>query len=129
MDGNLLWIVAVAGWLVTAVSAIAHQVIHEVSWHELEEYCQQQRSDRFGQIFDLRDRISLGTLLLCMISSGIAVSCACYLLFFAKAELTASSFWSSVVLVCIGLVFAGSLIPWAVSQVWAHHDPFPTANI
>ena len=129
MDGNFLWIVAIVGWLVTAVAAIAHQVVHEVSWHELEEYCQQKRSDRFGQIFDLRERISLGTLLLFMVSVGIAVSCTCYFLFFAEGELTATRYWSSVVLICFGLVFAGSLVPWAVSQVSAHQFLFYTWRI
>ena len=129
MDPNLIWIAAMIGWAVTAMSAIAHQVVHLVSWHELEEYCQQKRSDRFGEIFDLRERISLGTLLLFMVAAGIAVSCTCYFLFISNNELTATSFWSSVALVCFGLVFLGSLVPWGVSQVSAHQFLFYTWRV
>ena len=89
MDSQFVWFVAFAGWMLTILSATAHQVIHEVSWHELEEYCQQKREDIFGRIFDLRERIALGTLLLFMVSVGIAVTGSCYL-FFADANLTLS---------------------------------------
>ena len=125
MDSQFVWFVAFAGWMLTILSATAHQVIHEVSWHELEEYCQQKREDIFGRIFDLRERIALGTLLLFMVSVGIAVTGSCYL-FFADANLTFAKFWSSMALICFGLVFCGSLIPWAVSQVSAHQFLFHT---
>ena len=75
MDLQSVWIIAGVSWILTVLSGIAHQVIREVSWHELEEYCQQKRSDKFGEIFELRERISLGTLLLLTVSAGFAVSC------------------------------------------------------
>ena len=125
MDLQLVWLAAIGGWMLTVLAAIGHQVIREVSWHELEEYCQRKHVDFFGQIFDLRESISLGTLLLFMVSTGVAVTCSCYLLF-AGAELTFLRFWSSVATVCFGLLLCGSLIPWAVSQVSAHQFLFHT---
>ena len=127
MDLQWVWIVAAVSWFLTVLSGIAHQVIREVSWHELEEYCQQQRSDKFGEIFDLRERISLGALLLMMVSAGFAVSCSVYLIFFDRVnELSGTGFWSSITLVSMGLVLMASLIPWAVSQVSAKEFLFHT---
>lgn len=130
MDIQLIWLLASVGWFLALLSGIAHQVIREVSWHELEEYCQQKRSDKFGEIFDLRDRISLGTLLLSMISIGVAVACTFYLISTSRNQpFTPMSFWSSIALICFVLVFVGSLIPWAVSQVFAKEFLFRTWKI
>lgn len=121
MDTQTVWIAAAAGWLMTVLAAIAHQVVHEISWHDLEEYCQKKRHDEqlFGRIFDLRQQISLGTLLLQMVAAGVAVACTCFFLFSHQESLSAASFWSQVALICVALLFAGSLVPWAVSQVSA----------
>ena len=127
MDHQWIWIVAAFGWFLTMLSGIAHQVIREVSWHELEEYCQQKRSDQFGTIFDLRERISLGTLLLLMVSCGVAISCTSYLTLFERTdELSATGFWSSIALICMSAIMTGSLVPWAVSQVSAKEFLFLT---
>lgn len=117
METGAIWPIAVAAWMLTAVSAIAHQVVREVSWHDLEEYCQLKRNDVFGQIFDSRESISLGTLILLMITIGVAVVSTCYLFFAGQDEIGAVVFWSRTALVCFGLVFIGGLVPWAVSQV------------
>ncbi len=120
MDSHWIWIAALAAWIVTGLSAIAHQVVREVSWHELEEYCQMKRHETvFGQIFDLRERISLGSLMLMMIAAGVAVSCTLYRLNDGPWPGSPTRFWSQSALVCLLLVTAGSLVPWAVSQVFA----------
>ncbi|MEM9409814.1 MAG: hemolysin family protein [Planctomycetota bacterium] len=129
MDTQLLWFLTLSAWFLTLLSAIAHQVIREVSWHELEEYCQQKRSNRFGQIFDLRDSISLGTLLLKMLSASSAVAGTCFLMMGPAAEVSPRTFWWSLLLVILGLTFAGGLIPWAVSQVSATGFLFRTWRI
>ncbi len=126
MDTQIPWMVAAISWALTLLSAIAHQVIREVSWHELEEYCQQKRSDRFGAIFDLRERISLGTLVLMMVAAGFAVSCTTYLTFVNQMEVQPRKFWALVALIALGLVGTGSLVPWAVSQVSAKQFLFHT---
>ena len=72
MDFGFVWPIAITGWILSALAAIAHQVVGEVSWHDLEEYCQLKRNDVFGQIFDSRESISLGTLICFMIMLGIA---------------------------------------------------------
>ena len=82
MDPQIIWVVSALAWLLTIAAAIAHQVVHEVSWHDLEEYCQQKRSDCFGKIFDLRERFSLGTLLLTMVAAG----CCCFVFMFSAVR-------------------------------------------
>ena len=130
MDLQSVWIIAGVSWILTVLSGIAHQVIREVSWHELEEYCQQKRSDKFGEIFELRERISLGTLLLLTVSAGFAVSCTAYLIFFDRTvDLSNYSFWVSVIFISLALVVAASLVPWAVAQVSAKEFLFHTWQV
>ena len=117
MEVGTIWLTTIVAWMLTTVSAIAHQVVREVSWHDLEEYCQLKRNDVFGQIFDSRESISLGTLILLMIAVGIAVVSTCYLFFSGQNEVGPVEFWARTALVCFGLVFFGGLVPWAVSQV------------
>ena len=129
MDFGVIWPIAIAGWILTTLAAIAHQVVREVSWHDLEEYCQLKRNDVFGQIFDSRESISLGTLILFMITLGITVVSTCFLFFSGQVEVSVWMFWSRAALICFGLVFVGSLIPWAVAQVSATQFLYNTWRI
>ena len=129
MDVGFVWPIALVGWMLTAFAAIAHQVVREVSWHDLEEYCQVKHNDVFGQIFDSRESISLGTLIFLMVMIGVAVVSTCYMFFSSPAEVSAVSFWSRMALVCFGLVFWGGLVPWAVSQVSATQFLYHTWRI
>ena len=129
MESGVIWPIAIAAWILTTLAAIAHQVVREVSWHDLEEYCQLKRNDVFGQIFDSRESISLGTLILLMISVGVAAASTCYLFFAGAEEISGTAFWSRTALICFGLVFLGSLVPWAVSQVSATQFLYNTWRI
>ena len=129
MDFGFVWPIAITGWILSALAAIAHQVVGEVSWHDLEEYCQLKRNDVFGQIFDSRESISLGTLICFMIMLGIAVVSTCYLCFAGQADVTVAEFWARTALICFGLVFVGSLFPWAVAQVSATQFLYNTWRI
>ena len=129
MDPGVIWPIAVAAWILTTLAAMAHQVVRAVSWHDLEEYCQLKRNDVFGQIFDSRESISLGTLILLMITIGVAVASTCYLFFAGGEAVSGPAFWARTALICFGLVFLGSLVPWGVSQVSATQFLYNTWRI
>lgn len=131
MDPQIVWTVAAAAWFLTTIAAIAHQVVHEVSWHELEEYCNQQRAPEslFGRIFDLRERISLGTLLVMIFAAALAVACTGNQILPDVTEGQPFLFWLRVVAICAVLVLAGALIPWAVAQVSAKQFLFHTWRV
>ncbi len=104
------------------LSACAHQVINEIQWHDLEEYCERKRRKQmFGRILDLRDQMALGTLMFQMIATGIAITCSVLLFLDQRAaiDLDAGSAWAIIGTVVFGLILFCSWIPWAVAQVAA----------
>jgi len=119
MDSGVIVATAVAAWTLTVFAGMAHQVVREVSWHDLEEYCQRHRNNHFGQIFESRESMSLGSLIMLMLVAGIAATTTGYLLLAGDGEISQAKFWSRIMLICFGLVFLGGLVPWAVSQVSA----------
>ena len=68
------------GIISMTLAGCAHQVIHEMQWHDLEEYCERKRSDVFGKVLDLKDQLALGTLMAQMVAIGIAISSLIFLL-------------------------------------------------
>ena len=80
MSPSILIGLMVFGFISMMLAACAHQVIHEMQWHDLEEYCERKRSDVFGKVLDLKDQLALGTLMAQMVAIGIAISSLIFLL-------------------------------------------------
>jgi len=118
------WIMLVS-MLGMTICGAAQQVIHEISWHDLEEYCNRKRRNHtFSRIIDMRDEIALGTLMAQMIATAIFVCSFVFLLLHNRAPLTleSSELWSTIGLSVFCLILFGSWIPWAIAQAAA--EPF-----
>ncbi|MEM7453404.1 MAG: hypothetical protein AAF456_03510, partial [Planctomycetota bacterium] len=72
MSGLLIWF-TISGFIITTLAATAAYVLTECSWHELEEYCQQQRRPGiFSRIFDWREQMHFGAVILQGLSTAFA---------------------------------------------------------
>lgn len=121
MSTLFFWL-AVAGFLATAFAAVAELILNEISWHELEEYCKQRRKpERFGQIFEQRDSLLIGSGTLHMVATAVmAVSMVCW--FLAGRDpltLTSTDYIAVFLLLGFSLVLSGSWIPWSVAPIAA----------
>ena len=107
------------GIISMTLAGCAHQVIHEMQWHDLEEYCERKRSDVFGKVLDLKDQLALGTLMAQMVAIGIAISSLIFLLLDNRiaANLEFGSLAAIMATSVFSLVVFCSWIPWAVAQV------------
>ena len=99
MTSQLTFWIAIISMLGMTICAAAQQVIHEISWHDLEEYCNRKRRNHtFSRIIDMRDEIALGTLMAQMIATAIFVCSFVFLLLHNRAPLTleSSELWSTI---------------------------------
>ncbi len=125
MTSQLTFWIAIISMLGMTICAAAQQVIHEISWHDLEEYCNRKRRNHtFSRIIDMRDEIALGTLMAQMIATAIFVCSFVFLLLHNRAPLTleSSELWSTIGLSVFCLILFSSWIPWAIAQAAA--EPF-----
>ena len=126
-----IWILA-GSLVVMALAAIANQVIHEISWHDLEDYCKLRRRPQvFSRIIDLRDEMALGTLMLQMLATALVVSAVVYLLLDDRAptEIKGASLVSITAVAAFLLLVLNSWIPWAISRTYGEVFLFHTWRI
>jgi CBS domain containing-hemolysin-like protein len=117
------------GFVITMFAATAAYILQECSWHELKEYCQQQRKpDVFGRIFDLRDQMHLGAVILQMIATAIAACSAVGWLLKERsfAELETSEMLSILAVVAFGLIVCSGWVPWAIERIGSNYFLFHT---
>ena len=109
-------------FVVATLSASAVRSIAEMTWHELEELCQQrQRPELFGKIFDARDEIEFGVGILKMVTIAVGATAATVALLYTHdaQTLTSMHFCYIATLIAFACVVAGSWIPWAVARIGA----------
>ena len=125
------WILGVS-LVVMTLAAIAHQVIHEIAWHDLEDYCKLRRRPHvFSRIIDLREEMSLGTLMLQMLATALALSQVIYLLLGDRAPtaLDGTAIVSITAIAGFLLLVANSWIPWAISRTYGEVFLFHTWRV
>ena len=128
MSAILFW-TALVGFGLTTITATAAYILQECSWHELEEYCHQQRKpERFGKIFDAREEMHLGTVILQMFATGIAMCAAMGWLLNDRSvsELEVGNLLSITGLVIFALIVTCSWIPWAIARIGSNQFLFHT---
>jgi len=120
--GSLLWL-ALAGLLITALTAVATKVLHEFSRHELQEYCRRRkRLKLFDAILQEREQVALRVENLQVLGSTLFVIVATIWLVgpWPKAHIPS---WGELALaVVVGsliLLAVTAWIPWAVVRLWA----------
>ena len=124
----LFWMMLV-GFLMTTLAATAAYILQECSWHELEEYCHQQRKPkRFGIIFEQRDQMQLGATILQMTATAIATgSAVAWLINDRRAsELESLDIVTIFCLLAFGLIICSGWIPWAIERIGSHQFLFHT---
>ncbi len=125
------WI-ALLSLFVAMMTASIHQVIHEMAWHDLEDYCRlQRRPELFGRIIDLRDEMALGSLMLQAISSAVAVVFLTLMLLGPSpaADLPVRQQWAIAGLAAFLLLVVNSWIPWAIARTFGEVFLFHTWRI
>ncbi len=128
MSQILFWLMA-GGFIITMFAASAAYILQECSWHELKEYCQQQRRpELFGRIFDLRDQMHLGAVILQMIATAIATCSAVGWLLRERSvsELKTPEMLSILALVAFGLIVCSGWVPWAIERIGSNYFLFHT---
>lgn len=128
MSAILFWLM-IGGFIATTMAATAAYVLQECSWHELEEYCQQKRkSDVFSRIFDYRDQMHFGAVILQMIATAVATCSAIGWLLRSRnfEALEWTGLLSMMGLVAFGLIFFSGWIPWAIERIGANQFLFHT---
>ena len=125
------WIMLFSMGAMTICGA-AQQVIHEISWHDLEEYCNRKRRNQtFSRIIDMRDEIALGTLMAQMIATAIFVCCLIFLFLDNRGpmNLDGSTLWAIIGISIFCLILLNSWIPWAIAHAAAEPFLFQTWRI
>ncbi len=125
------WIMLFSMGAMTICGA-AQQVIHEISWHDLEEYCNRKRRNQtFSRIIDMRDEIALGTLMAQMIATAIFVCCLIFLFLDNRGpmSLDGSTLWAIIGISIFCLILLNSWIPWAIAHAAAEPFLFQTWRI
>ncbi len=114
------------------ICGAAQQVIHEISWHDLEEYCNRKRRNQtFSRIIDMRDEIALGTLMAQMIATAIFVCCLIFLFLDNRGpmSLDGTTLWAIIGISIFCLILLNSWIPWAIAHAAAEPFLFQTWRI
>ena len=125
------WIMLFSMGAMTICGA-AQQVIHEISWHDLEEYCNRKRRNQtFSRIIDMRDEIALGTLMAQMVATAIFVCCLIFLFLDNRGpmSLDGSTLWAIIGISIFCLILLNSWIPWAIAHAAAEPFLFQTWRI
>ena len=128
MEAWFFWLM-IAGFIVTTLAATASYVLQEVSWHELEELCQQRRSEKiFGKIFDFRDQMRLGADILKVFATAVAACATVATLIGPRkiSEIATFDQLSILALVAFGLILCSSWIPWGIERIAAPRFLFHT---
>ena len=114
---------ALLGLVAAALSAVGGKVLHEIPWHELEEYCRRKkRRDVFDAIHDGHDEAALGVESLELLGGTVfLISLVGWLVFAVPGQVTLgwSGFVAWSVLGTLMLLAIGVWIPWAVARLWA----------
>ena len=132
MSSQLTFWIMLISMVAMTICGAAQQVIHEISWHDLEEYCNRKRRNQtFSRIIDLRDEIALGTLMAQMIATAISVCCLIFLFLDNRGpmSLDGSTLWSIIGLSIFCLILLNSWIPWAIAHAAAEPFLFQTWRI
>ena len=119
MSAILFWSM-VGGLFLAPFSAIAAVVLHEIAWHELEEYCKiKKQSKLFGRIFDMRDQFALGAGILQMVAIAVAAVGMTGWLLESRSPLELSVWEVASIVGFVGfiLVICGSWLPWAIARI------------
>ncbi len=127
MRPELLMPIALAGWLLSLLSATAARSLHALAVHELEELCLRHGSmGVFRYIVEHRERLTQGAESMRAVATVLTV--VSFVLAFAHVSAAAPgtadslpvltpSFWASLVLVAsLAMLAANSWIPHAVSR-------------
>ena len=117
-----LFVSAITGFVITTFAATAHQILNDLLYHELEEYCLQiRKADSFSKIVTHREQLSLGALTLQMIASSVAICTMVGYLIRDRniRQLDLYSSASILILVTFALILSSSWIPWAVKKIAA----------
>ena len=132
MSSQLTFWTMLFSMFVMTICGAAQQVIHEISWHDLEEYCHRKRRNKtFSRIIELRDEIALGTLMAQMIATAISICCLVFLILNNRSPLglDSTTLWSIIGITIFSLILLNSWIPWAIAHAAAEPFMFHTWRI
>ncbi|MCH2178237.1 MAG: hemolysin family protein [Mariniblastus sp.] len=132
MSSQITFWTMLASMVIMTISGAAQQVVHEISWHDLEEYCNRKRRNKtFSRIIDLRDEMALGTLMVQMIATAISICCLVFLMLEDRVPMTleGGSLWVIIGVSAAALTFLNSWLPWAIAQAAAEPFLFHTWRI
>ena len=132
MSSQLTFWIMFFSMVAMTICGAAQQVIHEISWHDLEEYCNRKRRNQtFSRIIDMRDEIALGTLMAQMIATAIFVCCLIFLFLDNRGpmSLDGSTLWAIIGTSIFCLILLNSWIPWAIAHAAAEPFLFQTWRI
>lgn len=132
MSSQLTFWIMLFSMVAMTICGAAQQVIHEISWHDLEEYCNRKRRNQaFSRIIDMRDEIALGTLMAQMIATAIFVCCLIFLFLDNRGpmSLDGSTLWAIIGISIFCLILLNSWIPWAIAHAAAEPFLFQTWRI
>ncbi len=122
-----IWLASLAG-LSTALSAMGAKVLHEISWHALEQYCRRrQRRQVFEDAYNHYDRVAMAVETLTSLSAAmLVVGLANLLLRNGWASWSAAEQGKSAVGLALGWLTVTVWIPWAVARLWSETFLFHT---
>ena len=132
MSSQLTFWIMLFSMVAMTICGAAQQVIHEISWHDLEEYCNRKRRNQtFSRIIDMRDEIALGTLMAQMIATAIFVCCLIFLFLDNRGpmSLDGTTLWAIIGISIFCLILLNSWIPWAIAHAAAEPFLFQTWRI
>lgn len=120
-------VLTIIGLVLTTLASIAMRSLTEVAWHELELLCQQrQKPERFGRIFDVRERLEFGVSMFQAVAIA-ATSCMAFAWLIessSPAAIDGLALANIIFLIAIIVVACAAWIPWAAAHIGAEHFLF-----
>lgn len=118
MTSTSILLLGVAALLFSLLGAVGARLLGELSWHALKEYCKhRQRPDRFDQIYDEYEQVSLGMETIRAIGA-IALLLTVRQWLRLKNPTDDPSEWQWLIAGGVLILLFGVWIPAAVSHVW-----------
>ncbi|UUO05687.1 hemolysin family protein [Blastopirellula sp. J2-11] len=122
MNASLLFWTSCAGAAFMILAAVTGRVLHDLSWHELEEFCDRRRQIRWFRIIH-ENHEDAGFAAQCLQVLGTAfflVAGQAWLLDLGKTNsLTPAGFATDVLAVAFVLLASTVWLPWAVAEHFA----------